>query len=142
MSREGIVAEALSWLGTPYAHRQRLKGVGVDCAQLPFAVYRACGLLGEGELDPYPAQWHLHRGEELYVDEVVRLGGREVASAQPGDLLLWRYGRTFSHGAIVVEAGGAVHAVRGQGVVLADPCRDAEFGSRPVRAFTLLSAAL
>ena len=30
--RERVVAEALSWLGTPYAHRQRLKGVGVDCA--------------------------------------------------------------------------------------------------------------
>ena len=138
MSREGIVAEALSWLGTPYAHRQRLKGVGVDCAQLPFAVYRACGLLGEGELDPYPAQGHLHRGEELYVDEVVRLGGREVASARPGDLLLWRYGRTFSHGGLVLEGGRVIHARRGRGVVVDDIARDEELRSRPVRTFALL----
>ena len=65
--RARVVAEALSWLGTPYAHRQRLKGVGVDCAQLPLAVYAAAGVLGTDEVGPYAAQWHLHRGEELYL---------------------------------------------------------------------------
>ena len=83
MSRAAIVAEAMSWLGTPYAHRQRLKGVGVDCAQLPLAVYRACGLLPEVEPEAYAAQWHLHRGEELYLDTVARFAGARWRRPHP-----------------------------------------------------------
>lgn len=138
--RDRVAAEGRSWLGTPYAHRQRLKGVGVDCAQLPLAVYAACGLIAEdAEVGAYAAQWHLHRGEELYLGHVERLGGREIAPAEasPGDLLLWRYGRTFSHGAILLNGGQVVHAVRGQGVVLGDLRRDAELSERAVRLFTL-----
>ena len=36
--RARIVAEAMTWLGTPYHHRGKLKGIGVDCAQLPLCV--------------------------------------------------------------------------------------------------------
>ena len=139
--RTRIVAEALSWLGTPYAHRQRLKGVGVDCAQLPLAVYAAAGLIGQAEVGAYASQWHLHRSEELYLAHVQALGGREIAraAAQPGDLALWRYGRTFSHGAILVGPGGrVVHAVQGLGVVLADLDADEDLRRRPVRLFTLM----
>ena len=32
--REAIVAEARSWMNTPWSHQQRQKGVGVDCAGL------------------------------------------------------------------------------------------------------------
>ena len=139
--RERVVAEALSWLGTPYAHRQRLKGVGVDCAQLPLAVYAAAGLIpAEADVGAYAAQWHLHRGEELYLRHVEALGGREIAweNAQPGDFAIWRYGRTFSHGAVMIGPGARiVHAVRGRGVVLGDYKRDADLASRSVRTFVL-----
>ena len=34
------VAEALTWLGTPYHHHQgHVKGIGVDCGTLVFEVY-------------------------------------------------------------------------------------------------------
>ncbi len=36
--RKQIVAAAREWLGTPYQHQQRMKGVGVDCANLVIAV--------------------------------------------------------------------------------------------------------
>ncbi len=139
--REQVVAEALSWLGTPYAHRQRLKGVGVDCAQLPLAVYAAAGAIGAADVGAYASQWHLHRGEELYVGHVQALGGREIArtECQIGDLALWRYGRTFSHGAILVGPGvRVVHAVRGLGVVLGDLDADEDLKRRPLRLFTLM----
>ena len=143
-ARAAVVAEALSWLGTPYAHRQRLKGVGVDCAQLPLAVYTAAGVLGETDVGAYAAQWHLHRGEELYLQHLDRLGARELLQpeAQPGDFAIWRYGRTFSHGAMLVGPGGRiVHAVRGLGVVLGDLNRDEELKRRPKKLFTLLPDA-
>lgn len=48
MNRGLIVAEARSWLGTPWVHQHCAKGVGVDCAQLVMAVGEALGLLPAG----------------------------------------------------------------------------------------------
>ena len=43
--RQAVVAEALTWLGTPYHHRARVKGAGVDCGQLLAAVFEGAGVL-------------------------------------------------------------------------------------------------
>lgn len=32
--RAAVIAEAESWLSTPYHHEARIKGHGVDCAQI------------------------------------------------------------------------------------------------------------
>ena len=138
MTRAEVVAEARSWELTPYHHRARLKGIGVDCAQLPIAVYAACGLFPP--FDPaYPADWMLHRGEELFLTAVLERG-REIGRDElgPGDLALWRYGRCFSHAGIVIEPPVVLHAVlRAGAVVRGDMDRDQELASRPVRFFTL-----
>jgi NlpC/P60 family putative phage cell wall peptidase len=39
-----VVRVARTWLGTPYHHQGRLKGVGVDCAGLLVGVARELGL--------------------------------------------------------------------------------------------------
>jgi cell wall-associated NlpC family hydrolase len=137
-ARERIVAEALTWLRTPYAHRQQLKGVGVDCAQFPLAVYAAAGVIAPTEAGAYSAQWHLHRGEELYLQGVARLA-REIdaKAAGPGDFAVWRYGRTFSHGAILLEGARVIHALRGVGVTLGDRDIDEDLRTRPMRVFSL-----
>lgn len=44
--RDALVAEARTWLGTPFAHQQRRKGHGVDCIGVPTEVGRAFGLPG------------------------------------------------------------------------------------------------
>lgn len=44
-TRAEVVAEARSWIGTPFQHQQRLKGVGVDCAGLVIGVARELGLV-------------------------------------------------------------------------------------------------
>jgi len=31
---QSLIDEARTWLGTPYHHQPRVKGVGVDCAML------------------------------------------------------------------------------------------------------------
>lgn len=38
---QAIVDEALSWVGTPWAHQQAIKGVGADCAGFLGGVARA-----------------------------------------------------------------------------------------------------
>jgi NlpC/P60 family putative phage cell wall peptidase len=136
--RAEIVAEALSWMGTPYHHHARLKGVGVDCAQLPCAVYHTVGLIPHLEPD-YSPQWMLHRDEELYL-AWVRPYTREITRAElrPGDLVMWKYGRTYSHSAIVIAAPTVIHAVnRDEAVVMGDIDRDADLIRRPALYFSL-----
>jgi NlpC/P60 family putative phage cell wall peptidase len=110
--RAAIVAEARTWLGTPYHHRAALKGVGADCAMFPLAVYKAVGLVPEDvAVDDYPMDWAFHRNEERYLAMVERFGheiGRDRLG--PGDFVVWRFGRTFSHGAIVIEPPRVIHA--------------------------------
>lgn len=133
-----VCERALAWLRTPYHHRARIIGVGVDCAQLPAAVYEEAGLIPH--IAPkYSGQWFLHHDAELYL-EWVRPYAREIAreEARPGDLGIWRFGRTYSHGAIIIDPPLVVHALLAEGaVVLGDMGRDIDLASRPARFFTL-----
>ncbi len=63
-SRSDIVAEALSWVGTPYRHQASLKGVGCDCLGLIRGVWR--DLYGaEPEAAPaYTPDWAEAKGGE------------------------------------------------------------------------------
>ena len=47
-----------------------------------------------------PVDWHLHRAEERYLGFIFDRGA-EVAAPQPGDVMVVRYGRTYSHGGII-----------------------------------------
>jgi cell wall-associated NlpC family hydrolase len=111
----------LTWLGTPHHHHARVKGVGVDCAQLLCAVYEACGCVPHIDPGNYADDWHLHRGEEVFIEWLEKAGAREVQVPAPGDVAVFGYGRAYSHGAVVVDGPAArnvVHSYLGRGVVL------------------------
>ena len=57
------------------------------------------------------SDWHLHRGEERYLGFLLARA-REVAAPLAGDVILFKYGRCFSHGGIVtrVDPLTIVHA--------------------------------
>ena len=137
MTRDKVVQEALTWLGTPYHSHARIKGVGVDCAQLPVAVYVACGLIDTFNPN-YDAQWHMHRDEELYLD-FVKPHAKEIdpKDVQAGDFLIWRFGRTYSHGAIVINPPRIIHAYIDVGVTIDNYFEHSELANRPMKAFTL-----
>lgn len=135
--RQAVVTEATSWINTPYQHYARLKGIGVDCAQLPIAVYSTCGIIPAVE-PRYAKQWHLNRGEELYLDWVKQFAVEiPVEDVGPGDFMIWKWGRTFSHGAIVKEPPKVIHAFIGIGVYIEDYSLHEELKQRPHRAFTV-----
>lgn len=136
--RRAVVAETLTWIGTPYHHHARIKGVGTDCAQILCEVYEACGLVEHVETGFYPTDWHLHRSEEMYAAWLTRYCTRlpEGLAPQPGDISLFKFGRCFSHGAIVVDGGLLVHAYIGRGVILSAPGEEPLEG-RPVQHWTI-----
>ena len=135
--RAAVVAEAESWLGTPYHHMARLKGVGCDCLTLLAAVYEAAGVVPAIEIPFYPPDWHLHRGVERYMDGLLAYA-HEVDAAAPGDVALFRFGRCFSHGAIVVEWPRIIHAWHAAGVVRGDAAKPL-LAARPPRFFNPFS---
>ena len=122
-ARAAVIAEARSWIGTPYLHQGRVKGGGIDCAMLLLEVFERVGLvphltLIETVSDPatqiahYPPDWMLHRDEERYLQIVERFARRLPAGSAPddGDIALYRWGRTISHGAIVDRWPRIIHA--------------------------------
>jgi cell wall-associated NlpC family hydrolase len=86
-----ILAEARTWRGTPFHHQARIKGNGVDCAQLVVGVGQALGLIGE-----YPREYvrygrvprpdYMRTRLEEFMDEI------PANEAVPGDVL-WIYWR-------------------------------------------------
>lgn len=122
LQREAIVKEALSWVGTPYHHMGRIKGVGVDCSMLLVEAYHKAGLVERLEIPYYPPDWHLHRNAEMYLEELLKHAVElpEGQLPQPGDIALWKWGRTYSHGGIVTKWPEIVHAYLKMGVVIED----------------------
>ncbi len=122
ITRAAIVAEARSWIGTPYRHQASLKGAGCDCLGLVRGVWRACH--GD-EPEPVPAyapDWAEAKGAETLAEAARRhLVPVAVETALPGDLVLfrWRDNLPAKHAAILVAADRFVHAHQGAAVATA-----------------------
>lgn len=113
--RQQIVAEAMKWLRTPYRNCANVLGVGVDCAMLIVEVYKKVGKCpADYDPRPYAPEWYLHRDEERYLQPMAIFGRRvlEESAVQPGDIAVYRYGRTASHGTIIVSDTLLIHANR------------------------------
>jgi cell wall-associated NlpC family hydrolase len=136
--RSNIVRAAKTWLGTPYHHHARVKHAGADCAMFPLAVYQECDVLPREYLPPqYSVQWHLHRSEELYLKELENFVVEIDTPPQPADFIVFKFGRTYSHGAIVVEWPIVIHSYIPHGVLLSDALRDGELLGRERKCFEL-----
>jgi NlpC/P60 family putative phage cell wall peptidase len=133
IARASVIAEAETWLGTPYHHMGRVRGVGCDCLTLLAEVYHAAGVVPAIEIPHYPPDWHLHRSVERYLDGLLGYAS-EVGTPRPGDVALFRFGRCFSHGAVVTEWPQLIHAWHAGGVMRGDATQPLLAG-RKVRFF-------
>jgi NlpC/P60 family putative phage cell wall peptidase len=119
--RRAVIAEALTWKGTPWHHRARIKGAGVDCIQFLIGVYHACGLCPAIDTGYYPPDWMRHRDEERLLNGV-RQYADEIEAPGLGDIVVYRFGRCFSHAGIFTGPQEIVHAYLAERVVtLGDP---------------------
>ena len=117
-AREAVIAEALEWVGTPYVSNARVKGKngGCDCLTFLATVYELAGVIDPLPIPHYPQDWHLHQDAELYLfgkDETPGVLNfcREIEGPpQRGDLVLFKFGKCFSHSAIVINWPTIIHA--------------------------------
>jgi len=111
--REQIAHQAMDWVHTPYVHKARVKGIGVDCAQLVGGIALDLGLVTSKQLDdipPYDVEYHLHNRDEKLLQILEQFGCVKKEEMQIGDILAFRYGRSCSHLGIVVDFNQIVHA--------------------------------
>jgi cell wall-associated NlpC family hydrolase len=142
IERLRVVREVNSWVRTPYHHMARVKGPngGCDCATLLTEVYHRARLVPRIELEFYPPDWHLHRSQEKYIGYVLQWSVEiPIEEVRPGDIVLWKYGRAFGHGGIVIPPGWPyiVHSEMQSRMVVQGQVNIGQLGHRPCRAYTL-----
>jgi NlpC/P60 family putative phage cell wall peptidase len=120
---EQVIAEARSWVGTPYRHQASLKGVGCDCLGLVRGVWRA---LYGGEPQPvrsYSPDWAEAGNNDALHDAARRhLAEKQRLEMGPGDVILFRWKPQLcaKHLGILVADDEFIHAYEGH-CVMASP---------------------
>jgi hypothetical protein len=130
--RNAVIAEAVTWIRTPFHHEARVKGAGVDCGNFLIGVYGAVGLPVPAKIDHYPRDFMLHRDREWFLEIVLQFAD-EITRDEvlPGDAVIFKHGRSYSHGAIVTAWPRIIHAAYPKGVTYGD----ANLDPRPRRFF-------
>ena len=121
--RERVVAIARTWLRTPYHDHAHIKGAGADCGQLIGAVFEEAGLIKDFSTGYYSPQWYLHRGEEAFLGYVRQWATDiEPEAAGLGDIVVFKVGRLYAHGALIVDPGypRIIHAFKNARCVVED----------------------
>jgi len=119
--RMAIVQEGLSWIGTPFVNCGDIKGRdgAVDCAMLAVRCYVDTGRLAPFDPRPYPPDWHRHKSEQRFLGWIQdTLGACEVEAPRLGDVVVYQFGRCFSHSGITINSTEIVHAFYIAGCVL------------------------
>ncbi|ABD08155.1 Putative phage cell wall peptidase, NlpC/P60 [Rhodopseudomonas palustris HaA2] len=119
LTRDAVVAEARSWIGTRYRHQASVKGVGCDCLGLVRGVWRGC-IGDEPEAPPpYAPDWAEAQGAETLAEAALRhLVPIAREDFRAGDVLLfrWRDGYVAKHVAIASSSTTMIHAHDGAAV--------------------------
>ncbi len=103
VTRQQVVDEARTWIGTRWQHQGRLKGVGVDCAGLVVCVMRAVGLHA-ADVVGYP------RRPDGSLLDVVRDQTEPTADWLPGDVVVLEWDTDPCHLAILTSPTSIIHA--------------------------------
>ena len=120
---DAVAREALSWEGTPYVPHGRVRGVGVDCGHLLWAVYSTIRSDLPLPPDQYAPDWALHTDEEKYLDFIMPFV-RQVPQVSPGGFSLYHVGKAYAHAAIFLPERRYIHAwgrLRAGRVMKSDP---------------------
>jgi NlpC/P60 family putative phage cell wall peptidase len=118
-ARYDIVAEARSWIGTPWVASGAAKGVGANCLGFFAGVARNAGLeVLADAFEPYsgfalpPHPTALLRGLRRHLERI------PVHRAAPADLLLFDLGDGLRHVAMLTGPQTIIHAFQSKGRVV------------------------
>lgn len=90
-----FVAASREWVGTPFKHQGRQKGVGVDCIGVPYCVARDFGMVDSSIMVPYKRDPDGSLLPHILGENLIR-----VHKPQPGDIMLFRFVKHPQHVAV------------------------------------------
>jgi cell wall-associated NlpC family hydrolase len=105
-----VIAEAESWIGTPYHPNADVKGAGIDCGMFPVRVFVDTGMVPPFDPRPYPVQFSMHQKAERYLEIVKTYAHEVLGPPKPGDLVMFKFGHSWSHSGIVTNWPEFIHA--------------------------------
>jgi NlpC/P60 family putative phage cell wall peptidase len=147
VARQAVVAEARSWIGTPYQHQGEMKGVGVDCGGLIRGVSVALGLIPANykAFLPVSLMGYARRPDgylgrdlcDLYWNRI------ELDALVPGDLVLFSYGNSGvpHHIGVIGDYPGGLSVIHALGPrttkKVVEHRFDAKWRGRAIAAYSL-----
>jgi NlpC/P60 family putative phage cell wall peptidase len=108
-----IVAEARTWIGTPYHHQASVKGAGCDCLGLVRGVWRAIYGAEPEAPPPYSRDWAEALKRETLRDAAARhMVAVDLVEIAPGDVLLFALNdrAPAKHCAILTTGDRMIHS--------------------------------
>jgi cell wall-associated NlpC family hydrolase len=136
MSEELVIQAARTYLGTPWKHQARVKGIGVDCIGLLVGAFREAGYSIADVRDygrcPNPRRFLHHLGAQFD-----RISGGDTESADPeawtfarqGDLLVFVFADGMPQHVGIATDNGVIHTYQTAGFV-AEHALDGEWRAR------------
>ena len=120
-TRMRVVAVARKWIGTPYSPCEQRIGRGTDCGSLLAGVYSEAGVIPPQPKRSYDwmAAWAKRDGDAYFLASVFEYS-TEITEPEvlPGDVVMYKIGRGWSHAAIVASwPNEIIHARRTFGVI-------------------------
>ncbi|HUV65468.1 MAG TPA: NlpC/P60 family protein [Sedimentisphaerales bacterium] len=125
-----LVRTVWEWKGVPFLHRGMTRR-GCDCTGLLIGCLKEMLPTAHYQLRTYPHDWNLHAGSGDYIrEELIKIASPYEGRIEPGDVLLFRFGRCIAHCAIVVAGKIFIHAHVRAGQVETGFLRTPQWGTR------------
>lgn len=117
--RAALIAEARSWIGTPWVPAGDCKGVGANCLGFLAGAAREIGLTELADaFEPYRGFALPPEPRALLLGLRRHLQPLAPAQAGPGDVLLFDLGEGLRHVALMSAPDTIIHAHRSKGAVV------------------------
>jgi cell wall-associated NlpC family hydrolase len=104
-TRDKIVECARSYLGTPFHHQGRVKGVGIDCAGVPIGITHDLGF-SDWDTANYGMLPNGNMMRQVLDEQMESI---PVVEATTGDLLLFGWSEDPQHVGIITKPGYILH---------------------------------
>ena len=137
ITREQVVTEARTWLGTPFRHQGRTKS-GCDCIGFPWGVAKNLDLMKDIDLDSPKVKPYLGYGKAPVPSKFLsalreHLVKIELGEVLPADLILFR-GKLYPNHLAIVTEHGIIHCDANFGKVV-EHGLDAKWKAKRLCAF-------
>ncbi len=120
-----VVDAARSWLGTPFHHQGRTRGIGVDCVGLTIGIASELGLISDDDVATLPTNYRARPDTEL-MRRLLNQHMQKVDIANVGDWIwISAPGNPPTHVALVCGERSMIHACAATKEVVEHPLRPA-----------------